>query len=199
MNQHEVESGVLEQTESNEEETIDTTPSKVLRNFSSSEQIEDYSSITPIGNKIEFIDWIGNDEESLENMIDYHGNPEDIEKFMNWNINFAFPDDEFDQMMNQELDKLRIDGSQDGIDIDDEQLKENNCEIDTQSTRDQTIVDIDIFSQKKISFKRSFKKQKMIPEIFKKMKLPTNDRDIYFCDISEFPNVQKSHKYLNFK
>ena len=40
-----------------------------------------YSSNT--GNTIELINEIGTAEDSLENMLEYHGNPEDMDKFMN--------------------------------------------------------------------------------------------------------------------
>ena len=176
--------------DSNEEDTNVASNSKEGTKYYEQPKLAEicFESFSPNGNKIELIDLIGVDEESLENMVEYHGNPEDIEKFMNWQINFSFPDDEFNEQMNQELDKLRI-NSQDDFVNDLDQTKANSSEVNTQSTKDQTF-DIDIFSEKKIPYKRSIKKHRNVPEIFKKIKLPTNDNDIYFWDISEFPNVQ---------
>jgi hypothetical protein len=106
------------------------------------------------GNQIELLDRIGTEEESIENMIEYHGNPEDMDMFMNCNIDFTFPLDEIDREREKENDRRFYERLLKGASDDDESTNEN------------TIEEIDIFSKKVIPEKKHLKKIKQIPDIF---------------------------------
>ena len=133
--------------------------------------------MTENGNQIELLDEIGIVENEDE-VKEYHGNPEDMETFFNYKMNFKFP-----QEIESETKLL-------------EEAQTVDLEADDESTYDKTQDEenISMFSERKKEYQNMVKKSKFIPDLFKKMKMPTDDCDIHFCDITGFPKIVYSEE-----
>ncbi|CAI2386819.1 unnamed protein product [Moneuplotes crassus] len=105
-----------------------------------------------------------------------------MENFFKCTLDFKFPTDEIDQAVLKEKD-----GNSD-------EEEEKGTPKFVPDPRFIDFDELDHFNYRPKPIKKAIKKSKNIPDVFKSIKIPIDDSDIYFCDLTEFPNIVYSEE-----